>query len=628
MRVEDVLAAGRPEAIKPKVFTPKVNLPILASYKSAAPDSFWRVFPSNFKYPGKSWVDPARLEALAVEHNIGGARLHQVLDDLRYGAVIGCRGIGRRPTRSTNAPSAYEFGRHVTDALAVWVQKGLVHGPVDERDLPPDAKINGIMCRLKPNGSVRIIINFSSPKGWSVNDGIMKMEFPVVMSSTSIWLRILFKTGKGSWIFKCDYSEAYKHIAVCDADLALQWIEWLGKYFVELMLVFGGVSSGGIYDRFAKLVLEVVLQVTGFPRDQVGQHLDDNFAAAPAHSSALHRFDEAFQWVAKEIGVRLAPRDDPEKSFAPCHKGVILGVEYDTVNWTWSIPKEKLDRILLTIFKMLDDEVASSKEIESIVGKLIHVRPLVPGGRFHIDALLAAQASARRRVEAEDDEPISISGRLRAQLEYWRVLLPVCSGNLPLPDPDARLPAWSLDVYTDAAGGSLLTPGQGVGAVCGDWWVYLPWSRTINGLGADDRGRRLGRKMSLLELIGPLLVVSAGASICRGTSVRVWVDNSGSVHIWRKGYCSPCPLTTTVARATHVVASGLGCRLDVAKITRCSTRGAVQADNLSKAAFHRFLGLWEGPLPDPSRVPLALLRWIRRPVPSDSLGDRILDEIL
>ena len=151
---------------------------------------------------------------------------------------------------------------------------------------------------------------------------------------------------------------------------------------------------------------------------------------------------------------------------------------------------------------------------------------------------------------------------------------------------------------------------------------------TINGLGADDRGRRLGRKMSLLELIGPLLVVSAGASICRGTSVRVWVDNSGSVHIWRKGYCSPCPLTTTVARATHVVASGLGCRLDVAKITRCSTRGAVQADNLSKAAFHRFLGLWEGPLPDPSRVPLALLRWIRRPVPSDSLGDRILDEIL
>ena len=54
---------------------------------------------------------------------------------------------------------------YVSDAIADWITKGFAFGPVDEKDLPTDAKVNGIMCKQKPKDSVRIILNLSSPLG-------------------------------------------------------------------------------------------------------------------------------------------------------------------------------------------------------------------------------------------------------------------------------------------------------------------------------------------------------------------------------------------------------------------------------------------------------------------------------
>ena len=611
-----------PREPKKKVFKPKVGLPVLSSYRNGAAKDFWDKFPRNLSFPGKSLVNADRFEGLLKQFRVTSPLIKPVLDDLRFGAAIGCRGEFRLPSVSGNASSAFEFGPQTTDAIATWVKKGFVYGPVNKSEVPPGAKINGIMCNPKPNGAVRVINNLSAPEGRSVNEGIDSDEFPAPMSSTTKWLRILNRAGKGCWIFKCDWADAYKHLAVCDADVDLQWFSWLGKYFAELCLIFGAASSVGLYDRLAKVVCLLVRTIAEFPADMMGQHLDDNFGAAPAGSWDLHRLDDTYQWVAKEIGVQLAPRDDPGKSFAPSHAGIILGVEYDTVQWTWAIPQERLDRILFTLHEVLGQDMVDLKVLESLVGKIIHVRPLVPDGRFHVDVLLKAQALARLRAGA-----IRMSPELRSQLGYWKIMLPVCSGRIPIPDPDRGLPAWTLDAFTDAAGGSLRAPGLGVGAVCEDLWVYLPWSKCINATGRDESGKQLARKMSFLELLGPLLLLAAGAAKFRNRPLRVWVDNAGSVHIWRKGYSTACAYASAIVKAIALVAAGLGCQLEIVKITRCSTREAEMADALSKGAFGRFVGLWRGPLPDAATVPMALRRWLENPSVKVDLGAAILAEL-
>lgn len=150
---------------------------------------------------------------------------------IRDGADIGCKGKFRSASTSTNAPSAYQYGAEVSDAIAAWVDKGFAYGPVSMGHVPSDAKINGIMVRPKPNGSARIILNLSAPKGNSVNEGIDKDEFPATMSSTEAWLKTLYKAGRNCWICKTDWSDAYKHFAVRKQDTDLQWFSWGGKYF-------------------------------------------------------------------------------------------------------------------------------------------------------------------------------------------------------------------------------------------------------------------------------------------------------------------------------------------------------------------------------------------------------------
>ncbi|MFN9955036.1 MAG: hypothetical protein ACK55I_18210, partial [bacterium] len=130
---------------------------------------------------------------------------------MTHGADIGCKGAARRATVSSNADSTREFGEHVTDAVADWLVSGFAAGPFLPAERPANAKVNGMMCRQKPNGSVRIILNLSAPKGSSVNDGIDSDDFPTTMSSTQTWLAVLDKAGRNCLLVKLDWASADTH---------------------------------------------------------------------------------------------------------------------------------------------------------------------------------------------------------------------------------------------------------------------------------------------------------------------------------------------------------------------------------------------------------------------------------
>ncbi len=607
------------------VFKPKNDIPELNDYRKDPGASFWEKFPRNMVKQKTSLIDPRQLRNLALGAGINDDRVQLVLADLENGAKIGCHGDYRLASVSSNASSAYQYGRQVTDAVASWVKKGFVYGPVEKDDIPAAAKINGIMVRPKPDGSARVILNMSAPSGRSVNEGINAELFPAKMSSTVKWLRVLERAGKGCVIMKIDWSDAYKHIAVAAEDLELQWFMWLGKGFVELCLIFGSSSSVGIYDRAAKLVLEIVLRISGFSANLVCQHLDDVCAAA-SKLADLMKFEETYRAVAAQLGVQLAPTDNPEKAFKPCTEGVVLGVKYNTEEWTWSIPEDKLSRLMVQIKEVMEADHCRQDAIWSLCGRILHYMPLIPTGRFNIDHLIKANSVSKDR-----RYPVEISAELRRQLWFWLTMLKVCSATTAIPAPDTKWPAWTLECYTDAAGGTLDRVGSGCGAVSGSWWAYVPWSKKINcGVKAAD-GKKISRKLSALELVGPLICVAAGHRWSRNSHVRAWVDNFGSVKIWEKGYSTHCGLCNTLVKAISTVAAGIGCRFTIEKIRRRSNAGAVMADALSKADFSEFrktAGESQWLLAEqPAWIPPAILYWIAKPEVDESLGARILEDI-
>jgi hypothetical protein len=226
---------------------------------------------------------------------------------------------------------------------------------------------------------------------------------------------------------------------------------------------------------------------------------------------------------------------------------------------------------------------------------------------------------------------VSVSDDLKRQIWFWITMIKTCNGGCRIPRPAGPLPVWAVQAFTDAAGGSMAAGGRGTGGVCGSWWFFVPWSRRINcGARADD-GKKLARKLSALELVGPLIVVAAGYLQWRGKDLKIWVDNAGSVLIWKKGYSTRCALCTTMVKAIGTVAAALDCRVDIVKITRCSNTGAKLADSLSKAEFREFReeAEREGWQLDtaPAWVPTSILAWIARPVADDLLGEKILREL-
>ena len=610
-----------------KALKSKYGLPAGCDGRTDPGKEFWGKFPRQREQTGTVLVTAMKLMSLALA--VGGVDMDMVklvCVDLEQGADIGCRGGARDPTVSGNAASCQQYPEQITDAVGSWLEKGFAAGPFSREEVPAQAKINGMMCRPKPSGAVRVILNMSAPDGKSVNDGIDAAEFPTVMSSTARWVEVLNKAGRGCLMTKADWADAYKHIRVRAADRVLQWFSWLGMFFVELCLVFGTASSPGLYDRFAKVVLDLALAVSKFPRDMVCQYLDDVCAAAPAGSGALERFRQAYQQVAAQLGVRLASEDDPDKAFAPTTAGTVLGVRYDTVAWTWEIPADKLGRLNEQILGALHAAALARREVWSLVGRIIHYCPLVAAGRFNMNHLIRING----KVGGKDDL-VPLDDGVKRQLRFWLVVLNATAGLASIPAVGVKAPAWAREFFTDAAGGSSSYVGAGCGGVSEDWWFYLPWGRKIN-TGVSYRGRRLAGKMSALELVGPLMCVCGEPDLVRRRAIRIWVDNIGSVRIWRKGYSGSCGLSTTLVSALATVAAALGCQVFVEKIARCSSGPAVMADALSKAAFGKFRETaaaagWPLRL-EPSWVPPALLCWVANPREDADLGMAIIRDLL
>ena len=472
-------------------------------------------------------------------------------------------------------------------------------------------------------------MNLSRGYPFCANEGQFNDErFEVRMSATRDWLISLNSAGQGCWFCKIDWSGAYKQLRTMTSDVRQQFFYWMGKYFAELCLTFGGSSSVGLFDRLAKVFRFIATKLSTILAKHVRQVIDDVVGCGTKEE--VLDFYKKYREVALDCGVLLASEDDPKKAFAAAQEGEVFGVVYNSLEFTWWLREDKQAVIIHMLCLLEATAEHKLRFLKRIVGKLVHYRLMVPNGKYYLGQLIKVSFS-----EPGDDleKVVRLTDWARAEAWYWRNVMPFCGRRTRIPDPAYRLPPWTLRAHTDAAGGSKDYYGGGAGAVLGEeWWCYLPWGEEINGshllppvLHSD--GKRLDRKMSALELVGPLMVLTAGVELVRGRALVIPVDNQGSVSIFRKGWCSGCSLATTLALAISEVAASIDCRLEIVKIRRCSNIEASAADAVSKADWLRFRQLMPRAAPGPAKIPTTLVSWVNHPVADRNLGEKILREM-
>ena len=141
----------------------------------------------------------------------------------------------------------------------------------------------GVIPKKGQPGKWRLIIDLSSPRGSSANDGINVEEFSMHYIKVDQIIRMVSQYGPGALMAKFDVEAAYRNIAVHPDDRFLLGMKWLGKYFVDLALPFGLRSAPYIFNSVAEMVEWILLNRHHLP--DLLHYLDDFITAGPPNSA-------------------------------------------------------------------------------------------------------------------------------------------------------------------------------------------------------------------------------------------------------------------------------------------------------------------------------------------------------
>jgi len=216
----------------------------------------------------------------------------------------------------------------------------------------------------------------------------------------------------------------------------------------------------------------------------------------------------------------------PSQVFGVGTKGEVLGVDYDLCNWVWHIPEAKDLRLRNEIWNGIEKGEMKKEELERVVGKITHYSPLIKNGKFNRSWLLKLN---KRKLAKE--EIIRISPGARRQLCWWAAALARCAAGASIPDIREWALIEGIVLHSDAAGGGR---GAGFGGVAVDTpsknsmaWTQEVWPEWLNEEKESPYGDILGQKLTWMEGIASLAMLSVMTKEVQGNTVYLHVDNAG-----------------------------------------------------------------------------------------------------
>ena len=489
-----------------------------------------------------------------------------------FGFALGYRGPVTA-ARPRNLLSARSRRSAVTVAVALEVSRGHTAGPFVR---PPFRLFHcsPLGAAVKPDGSVRLILDLSSPRGASVNSGISREEFAVRYTSVDAAVDIVRRLGKDAFMAKADIRHAFRLCPVRPADWPLLCYQWAGRVYVDLRLPFGARSSPFIFTQFAEALHWIAVHVRGCLH--VLHYLDDYFLARASEAACARDLD-AFQDLCRDLGVPLAP----EKLVLPTRCLQFLGITLDSSLQEMRLPPEKLARLRACLPAWRTRQKCTKRELLSLIGVLSFACKVVRPGRIFLRRLIDLSMTVPALAHH-----ISLTAAARADIAWWVEFLPSWNGRAFFPPPPVA--AAALGFATDAS-------GVGLGAVYGQQWLYAAWPPAFRAY-----------HINVLELFAVAVAVHCWGGEWHDAQILLHTDNMPVVQVWATGTCK-CPHIMSLVRRLFFFLAQRNVNLRLAHVPGCQN---INADMLSRLQVEEFRSRACGPLPMPTMVPSHVWEWL------------------
>ena len=420
----------------------------------------------------------------------------------------------------------------------------------------------------KPDGSTRVILDLSSPRGSSVNDFISKEAYSVRYAKFDDAVDMASAV-ENSFMAKLDVRHAFRLCPVHPEDWPLLTYWWKGRFFVDVVLPFGCRSSPFIFNTFAD-TLEWVAR-SKFEVKSMLHYLDDFFFTGPSFERCLTARDN-FATMCKELRVPLA--DDKAEGPATCL--TFLGIEIDTVNRCCRLPKAKLADLkrLLAVWSGIPQ--CTKRELLSLVGSLSFAAKVVKPGRTFLRRLIDLSTSVR-----ELSDIVVIDKDAREDIKWWSTFAPDWNGVGFF--QDSLVSSSHLKLYTDAS-------VRGIGAVFNTKWFSAEIPRELQDL-----------PIHILEFYAIVVAVFTWSDLLVNKQVLFLSDNMAIVQAWTHGSCRDKKLMTLIRKLYTFTARN---NVNIL-MTHVPGKYNSLADALSRFQVTKFQQLLPTAEPTPSTIPLS-----------------------
>jgi hypothetical protein len=449
-------------------------------------------------------------------------RFSDVPNSLRFGFDIG---VHTPPTHTYTPPnhnSALSYPDHVLSHIHNELSLRRYSGPFSRSRLefligPFRTSPLGSVPKSSDSTDRRIVQDLSFPRNnptqSSVNDQIDIEDFRCDWGSFNDVREIVIDAPPGTEAATLDVDSAFRCCPILPTQQRNFIIHWEDSYYVDHNAPFGATSAGGVFGRVADAKSAILESKKIGP----SKNWVDDFAffrypitllPSPVFSYSL---TEIYA-IAKRLGWPW--KVSKTKPFASQFK--YLGFIWDLTAKSVQIPDQKKLRYLAKLEPWHNGQKFARKDVESVVGTLVHCSLAIPDGRSHLPSL--SRFAASFNFVSSPFVRRTPNPSVLADIEWWRDQLKrqFCGSILSKPPPTSPVDFW-VDASTS----------WGIGIVFDGEWDAWKFAK-----GWDSDGRNIGWAEIVAIEIGLLFAIHKGYS---DTHFTIKSDNQGVIHAIKGG---------------------------------------------------------------------------------------------
>ena len=425
----------------------------------------------------------------------------QLVDLMEFGFPLDFDRSCSLSSSDSNHTSAVKHPSHVENYITEELFHNAILGPLDSPPFP--LHISPFMTRDK-NGSDkrRTIIDLSWPKGSSVNDGVqgdcyLGTNFEMHYPSVDHIVDQLNRLGPAAQIFKIDISRAFRHVRIDPGDIDLLGLKFNHKIFIDLSLPFGFRFGSFFFSKISDAI-RYIMTCHGHPN--ISSYIDDFL-----YCDVPSKIGPAYQFLIQLLG-QLGLDISQKKLNPPATEVICLGIMFNTIDRTISIPKDKLSRIIWLCEQWSTKSTCSRQQLQSLLGSLLYISKCVRPARFFLNRMLAVLRQDVRLTE------FTLDVEFHRDLKWFSTFLTSFNG-VTMYD---RRPVNGI-VYLDAS----LT---GLGACYNNLVYTLPIPPGFNNY-----------TIVHLEMLNVLVALKLWAHLWADKRVKLYCDNQAVVQVLSTG---------------------------------------------------------------------------------------------